>query len=80
MCTPHLAKGLEFDRVVIADASDAVFATEMDRNLLYVACTRMHVLTLVSPGATSRHISGIGDGDGAVNSDGAVLRGTAPSA
>ncbi|MFN3973502.1 MAG: HelD family protein [Gemmobacter sp.] len=55
VCTPHLAKGLEFDRVIIPDASAAVFATEMDRNLLYVACTRaMHLLDLISVGAPSK--------------------------
>ncbi len=54
ICTPHLAKGLEFDCVVIPDASAKVFSTEMDRNLLYVACTRaMHRLSLVSVGAPS---------------------------
>ncbi|GGD42167.1 HelD family protein [Sinisalibacter lacisalsi] len=54
ICTPHLAKGLEFDCVVIPDASASVFATEMDRNLLYVACTRaMHRLSLISVGAPS---------------------------
>ncbi|MBW6507567.1 MAG: AAA family ATPase [Rhodobacteraceae bacterium] len=54
ICTPHLAKGLEFDRVIIPDASEAVFATQMDRNLLYVACTRaMHRLDLIAVGAPS---------------------------
>ncbi|MGI3213100.1 3'-5' exonuclease [Roseovarius tibetensis] len=55
ICTPHLAKGLEFDRVLIPDASEAVFSTEMDRNLLYVACTRaMHRLEMISVGAPSK--------------------------
>lgn len=54
VCTPHLAKGLEFDRVIIPDASASVFSTEMDRNLLYVACTRaMHRLSLISVGSPS---------------------------
>ena len=54
VCTPHLAKGLEFDRVIIPDASEAVFSTKMDRNLLYVACTRaMHRLSLISVGDPS---------------------------
>ncbi|MFN3846758.1 MAG: HelD family protein [Paracoccaceae bacterium] len=54
VCTPHLAKGLEFDRVMIPDVSAAVYANEMDRNLLYVACTRaMHRLSLISVGAPS---------------------------
>ncbi|MFN3931518.1 MAG: HelD family protein [Brevundimonas sp.] len=54
ICTAHLAKGLEFDRVVIPDASARVYQTDLDRNLLYVACTRaMHRLTVISPGAPS---------------------------
>ena len=54
VCTPHLANGLEFDRVIIPDASAEVFATQMDRNLLYVACTRaMYRLTVISIGAPS---------------------------
>ncbi len=54
VCTAHLAKGLEFDRVIVADASAKNYRTAMDRNLLYVACTRaMHRLTLFSVGAPS---------------------------
>ncbi|TGD61618.1 helicase [Tabrizicola sp. WMC-M-20] len=54
ICTPHLAKGLEFDRVVITDADAATYRTEMDRNMLYVACTRaMHRLTVISNGPLS---------------------------
>ena len=50
----HLAKGLEFDRVIVADVSAGNYRTEMDRNLLYVACTRaMHRLTLYSVGDPS---------------------------
>lgn len=44
----HMAKGLEFDWVVVPDASDMQYRTEVDRHLLYVAVTRaMHRLTLV---------------------------------
>lgn len=54
VCTAHLAKGLEFDRVIVTDVSVANYRTEMDRNLLYVACTRaMHRLTLYSIGGPS---------------------------
>jgi DNA helicase-2/ATP-dependent DNA helicase PcrA len=54
VCTAHLAKGLEFDRVIVADASAPNYFTEMDRNLLYVACTRaMHQLTVFAVGSTS---------------------------
>jgi DNA helicase-2/ATP-dependent DNA helicase PcrA len=54
VCTAHLAKGLEFDRVIVPDASAQNYHTEMDRNLLYVACTRaMHRLTVVALGEPS---------------------------
>ncbi len=54
VCTAHLAKGLEFDRVIIPDASASRYHTEMDRNLLYVSCTRaMHRLTLLVVGEPS---------------------------
>ena len=57
VCTAHLAKGLEFDRVIIPDANATTYHTEMDRNLLYVACTRaMHRLSLISVGAPSRFV------------------------
>ncbi|MEX2642276.1 MAG: 3'-5' exonuclease [Acetobacterales bacterium] len=54
VCTAHLAKGLEFDRVIVPDVSVENYCTELDRNLLYVACTRaMHRLTLVTSGELS---------------------------
>jgi DNA helicase-2/ATP-dependent DNA helicase PcrA len=54
VCTAHLAKGLEFDRVIVPNASAASYSTEMDRGLLYVACTRaMHRLTVISVGQPS---------------------------
>jgi DNA helicase-2/ATP-dependent DNA helicase PcrA len=59
VCTAHLAKGLEFDRVIVPDASARNYHTEMDRNLLYVACTRaMHHLTLFAIGEPSRWLAG----------------------
>jgi DNA helicase-2/ATP-dependent DNA helicase PcrA len=36
----YLAKGLEFDTVVIANADQEVYGREPDRQLLYTACTR----------------------------------------
>lgn len=43
----HLAKGLEFDEVIIPFASARNYKTEVDRSMLYIACTRaMHRLTL----------------------------------
>ena len=57
LCTVHLAKGLEFDEVIVPFATADNYATEMDRNLLYVACTRaMHALTLTYTGTTSPFI------------------------
>ncbi|MFC3096223.1 HelD family protein [Alteraurantiacibacter palmitatis] len=62
ICAAQLAKGLEFDRVVIAGADDKNYHTNMDRNLLYIGCTRaMHRLSLVSHGDPSRFIRAAGD-------------------
>ncbi|WP_050614378.1 RNA polymerase recycling motor HelD [Bacillus testis] len=50
----YLAKGIEFDAVIIHDASEAAYADEWERNLFYTACTRaMHELILMVPGAPS---------------------------
>jgi len=49
--TAHLAKGLEFDAVVVPFASARNYRTEVDKSMLYVACTRaMHQLTLTYSG------------------------------
>jgi DNA helicase II / ATP-dependent DNA helicase PcrA len=54
VCTAHLAKGLEFDRVIVPDASAHHYHTEMDRNLHYVSCTRaMHRLSVFAVGEPS---------------------------
>ncbi|BFH64362.1 HelD family protein [Paenibacillus azoreducens] len=43
----HMAKGLEFDQVIVPFADRETYQTELDRSLLYVACTRaMHSLYL----------------------------------
>src|SRR5690606_25371146 len=43
----YLAKGLEFDAVVIHDAGKGRYAKEEERKLLYTACTRaLHRLVL----------------------------------
>jgi DNA helicase-2/ATP-dependent DNA helicase PcrA len=49
----HLAKGLEFDAVVVAGADDAHYSGgEFDGRLLYVAATRaLHALEFVCVGA-----------------------------
>ncbi len=49
--TAHLAKGLEFDAVLVPFASARNYHTEVDKSMLYVACTRaMHELTLTYSG------------------------------
>lgn len=51
-----LSKGLEFDGVIVADASDAVYPyTQLHCRLLYVACTRpLHRLSLFYTQAPSK--------------------------
>jgi DNA helicase-2/ATP-dependent DNA helicase PcrA len=45
--TAHLAKGLEFDEVIIPFVSASNYRTDVDKRMLYIACTRaMHHLTL----------------------------------
>lgn len=46
----HLAKGLEFDAVIVAAFDTPFFDSKIDRKLLYVALTRaMHELYLIGP-------------------------------
>ncbi|HAU35451.1 MAG TPA: DNA helicase [Lysinibacillus sp.] len=46
----HLAKGLEFDAVIVAAFDTPFYDTPIDRKLLYVALTRaMHELYLIGP-------------------------------
>lgn len=53
----RMSKGLEFDQVAVADVDDKAYATEYDRRLLYIACTRaMHKLTLLYSGRLSELI------------------------
>ena len=50
----YLAKGIEFDAVIIYDASAQVYGDESLRRLFYTACTRaMHYLQLYSVGEPS---------------------------
>ena len=47
----HMAKGLEFDEVIIPQVDDRNYHSEIDRSMLYVAVTRaMHHLTLTYSG------------------------------
>ncbi|MEX0583239.1 MAG: 3'-5' exonuclease [Sneathiella sp.] len=55
VCTVHLAKGLEFDRVIVSDVTAQNYHTELDRNLLYIACTRaMHKLSVIAVNTPSK--------------------------
>ena len=54
-----MAKGLEFDEVVVLDADERFFSTELERTLLYVAVTRaLHRLTVLHRGRPSRFLAG----------------------
>jgi len=58
----YLAKGLEFDAVIIHDASASTYSAETDRKLLYTACTRaLHSLTLYCAGELSPLVAGTVD-------------------
>lgn len=51
ICTAHMAKGLEFDQVIVPSATEENYNSLMDRNLLYVACTRaLHSLVVTHVG------------------------------
>ncbi|WP_039075508.1 RNA polymerase recycling motor HelD [Bacillus sp. MSP13] len=54
----YLAKGIEFDAVLVYDASEEHYHTEHDRRLLYTACTRaMHSLTVFYTGKASPFVT-----------------------
>lgn len=57
ICSAHMAKGLEFDQVLVPGATGDNYNTQMDRNLMYIACTRaMHHLILTHAGVATRFI------------------------
>lgn len=57
----HLAKGLEFDQVIVPFVDAENYKTDMDRSLLYIACTRaMHGLTLTYSGEASPFLLHLG--------------------
>jgi DNA helicase-2/ATP-dependent DNA helicase PcrA len=50
----YLAKGLEFDQVIVPFCTDREYRSPIDRHMLYVAVTRaMHRLTITHTGAVS---------------------------
>ena len=53
-----MAKGLEFDEVIVLDVDSRQYVTAADRNLLYVAVTRaMHKLMLLHRGEAAGFLS-----------------------
>ena len=50
----YLAKGIEFDAVIVWDASESRYGREQDRKLLYTVCTRaLHALHVYCQGEPS---------------------------
>jgi DNA helicase-2/ATP-dependent DNA helicase PcrA len=59
----YLAKGIEFDAVIVYNASAERYGREEERKLLYTACTRaMHELHLYSVGEVSPFIAAVPPG------------------
>ena len=53
----YAAKGLEFDAVLLYGVDDVNYCTNMDRRLLYIACTRaLHRLSIYYIGKKSRFL------------------------
>jgi DNA helicase-2/ATP-dependent DNA helicase PcrA len=58
--TAHLAKGLEFDEVMVPFVSDRNYNTDVDKRMLYIACTRaMHNLTLTYSRDLTEFLKGV---------------------
>ena len=53
----YMAKGLEFDAVVLCGADDETYCAPADQQLLYVSCTRaLHRLAVLYTGRPSRYL------------------------
>lgn len=53
-----LSKGLEFEKVIVYNANQEKYFTEIDKNYLYIACSRaMHELSLYSSKNTTKLIN-----------------------
>lgn len=53
----HMAKGLEFDEVIVPQSDTGNYCSEIDRSMFYVAVTRaMHRLTLTHTGIPAKFI------------------------
>ncbi len=56
--TAYLAKGLEFDQVIVPFCNDVEYNAVIDRHMLYVACTRAtHKLSLTHADEPSRFLA-----------------------
>lgn len=56
----YLAKGVEFDAVIIYDGSNIQYSRETERKLFYTACTRaMHLLHIYSLGEPSHFLPAV---------------------
>ncbi|MFP4418425.1 MAG: HelD family protein [Chitinispirillaceae bacterium] len=55
--TAHMAKGLEFDEVIVPFACSQTYSTAVDKSMLYIACTRaLHRLSLLYSGTPTGFI------------------------
>lgn len=53
----YMAKGLEYDAVIVYEVNEANYHEKEDKQLLYIACTRaLHRLSLCYTGELSRHL------------------------
>ncbi|MEX0655340.1 MAG: UvrD-helicase domain-containing protein [Phycisphaeraceae bacterium] len=58
IATAYLAKGLEFDQVIVPFCNDEQYHSVIDRHMLYVGCTRaMHKLSLTHTAEPSRFLA-----------------------
>ena len=56
--TPYLAKGLEFDTVIIPEVDEKNYADEVEQQILYISCTRaLHQLYLLHTGELSHLVT-----------------------
>lgn len=56
----RMAKGLEFDEVIVCQVDSQTYSSEHDRSLLYIACTRaMHRLSLSYTGEVSPFLNNL---------------------
>lgn len=68
----YLAKGIEFDAVLVWDGSASRYGRERDRRLLYTVCTRaLHRLHVYHVGDPSPFLAGARPADAAVSGTGA---------